>query len=941
VTDDAAMMTSTASVPQAQATPRRRPTARIVAAAAAVSLGLTGLTVAAGAPDATAAQTIVVSDSFTRVVSGGWGTAEVGGAWTIRGAKAAQYNVNGSAATIAMGPGDLPNVDALSVVALDTDVVATVSVDRTAGTNSGTYTTLVSRRRTTNEQYGVVLSLATTPPAIQVFRRDSKKVQINIGATALLTGLTYRAGDKWTMRLATSGTNPTTIRVKAWPASSPEPAAWSVTRTDSTPVLQAAGTTGFSAYLSRRATVKSVLVSVYDFAVTATTLCSAPSGLTAEPADRAVALSWSPVAGADGYQVRRNGVVVANPATTSITDSGLTNGTTYAYSVAAVNSLGAGPASAVSAVPMPDIPATPSSFAATAGDARVTLTWSPVAGADGYRVYRDGQLVASPTSASYVSTGLVNGTTYSFAVVATNVAGASEPTAAVSARPMPALPTTPSGLSALPGDRSVGLSWTPVSGATSYDVLRNGAVVAQPTAANVTDTGLVNGTSYSYSVVARNIAGTSAASVVVTATPVAPIPAVPDGLAAVAGDGRVSLTWNAAAGATSYGVYRNGTRVALVAGAAYTDTGLVNQTAYAYSVTSTNASGTSASSSVVMATPMPPVPATPTGLTAAAGSTTVALSWTAVAGATGYVLRRDGVIAASLPGTSYTDTGLVAGTTHSYTVASSNVSGTSAQSGAVSATTTSSSSVPAPPAGWVNTFVDDFTGSTVDATKWNVRNNTYNNNEQSYLLARNVSVANGMLNVTAKKESVGGKAYSSGYLDSIGKFSQRYGIWQVRAKVNTPLGTSQGIWPAPLWLRGDTSPMEIDLIETWGTGATVLNGYRAGSGSASIHQNTNGGQGKVSNWLTPAGVDLSAAFHLYEVEWAPDFISVRIDGVEKVRATPVNASWAFSGTDFLGTANMRINLQVSKDDAYYGGPIASTTFPTTMQVDYIRVMTKA
>ena len=852
------MMTSTAFAPLAQATPRRHSAVRIVAAAAAVSLGLTGINVVAGAPDAAAAQTIVVSDSFSRVVSGGWGTADLGGAWTTRGGKAAQYNVDGSAATITIGPGDLPNVDARSVVALDTDITATVSVDRTADTNSGTYTTLVSRRRSTNEQYAAILSLATTPPLIQVYRRDGKGSQINIGATALLTGMTYRAGDRWTMRLSTSGTNPTTIQVKAWPTASPEPSAWTVTRTDSTPVLQAAGTAGFSAYLSRRATVRSVLVSVYDFAVVATTLCSAPGQLTATPRDHAVELAWEAVSGADAYQVRRNGVLVSTPTATSLTDAGLANGTTYAYSVAAVNTLGAGPATAVTAVPMPSIPSTPGSLAATAGDARVSLTWADVPEADGYRVYRDGTLVGSPTVPAYASTGLVNGTTYDFAVVAANLAGASAPTATVSARPMPALPTAPTGLAALPGDRSVRLSWTPVTGASGYDVLRDGAVVASPSAANVVDSGLVNGTSYAYAVVARNVAGSSAASSVVTATPVAPIPAVPDGLAAAAGNARVTLTWNAVAGATSYSVYRNGTRVAVTASATYTDTAVANETTYAYSITASNASGASASSTVVMATPLPSVPGTPTGLAAVAGSTTVALSWTAVSGATGYVIRRDGIVAASVPGTSYTDTGLTSGITHGYTVAASNVAGASAPSAVVSATPTAPGSIPAPPTGWATTFVDDFTGSTVDASKWNVRNNAANSNEQSYLLSRNVTVSNGLLNITAKRESVGGKAYSSGYIDSIGRFSQRYGIWQVRAKVNTPVGSSQGMWPAPLWLRGDTSPMEVDVVEAWGTGPTVLNGYRAGSGSASIHQNTSGGGGKVSGWLGEVGTDLSA-----------------------------------------------------------------------------------
>jgi beta-glucanase (GH16 family) len=244
------------------------------------------------------------------------------------------------------------------------------------------------------------------------------------------------------------------------------------------------------------------------------------------------------------------------------------------------------------------------------------------------------------------------------------------------------------------------------------------------------------------------------------------------------------------------------------------------------------------------------------------------------------------------------------------------------------------------PNGWELSFSDEFEGNAVDTSKWNIRNNTYLSYEQSYLLGRNVSVEDGVLKVVAKRESVGGKAYTSGYLDSIGKFSQRYGLWKVRAKLNLPVGQSAGLWPCPLWLRGDTSPMEIDVVEGWGTGAVPVKGYRAGSATTSIHQNTMGGGGKVSGWLSPAGTDLSADFHVYEVEWAPDFIAIRVDGVEKVRATPANAPWAFSGTDFAGKANMRLNLQVASDTSYYGGVDADTLFPSTMQVDWIRVYTK-
>lgn len=239
--------------------------------------------------------------------------------------------------------------------------------------------------------------------------------------------------------------------------------------------------------------------------------------------------------------------------------------------------------------------------------------------------------------------------------------------------------------------------------------------------------------------------------------------------------------------------------------------------------------------------------------------------------------------------------------------------------------------------GWTLTFRDEF--DALDPAKWNVRDGQGNANEQSWLLARNVTITDSCLAITVKREAAGGRAFTSGYLDSIGKFSQRFGLWQVRARLNTPIGTSQGIWPAPLWLRGDTSPMEVDLIEAWGVGKAALNGYRPGSGSGSIHQDTGGGKGKVSGWATSAGVDLSKDFHTYECEWAPDFVALRIDGVEYVRATTTNAPW-ITGPDYAGAANMRVNCQVSKDGAYYGAPDTSTALPSTLLIDWIRVYTR-
>lgn len=243
------------------------------------------------------------------------------------------------------------------------------------------------------------------------------------------------------------------------------------------------------------------------------------------------------------------------------------------------------------------------------------------------------------------------------------------------------------------------------------------------------------------------------------------------------------------------------------------------------------------------------------------------------------------------------------------------------------------------PAGWRVTFEDYFNGSAVDTTKWNVRNNESLSYDLARILSANATVSGGKLALTAKAESSGGRNYTSAYIDTIGKFSQRGGRFQVYCKMNTVPNVSKGIWPAPLWLRGDTSSMEIDIAETWGTGAAgPILGWREGSSQGSIHQDTNGGAGKVSGFMSPDGVIQSDAYHLYECIWEADganpYVSLLFDGVEKVRATTANAPW-IAGSNFAGKANLRVNIQVG---GYYGNPEAGTEFPTSCLVDYIRVL---
>ncbi len=180
------------------------------------------------------------------------------------------------------------------------------------------------------------------------------------------------------------------------------------------------------------------------------------------------------------------------------------------------------------------------------------------------------------------------------------------------------------------------------------------------------------------------------------------IPSAPVGLAATAGNTQISLSWTASSGAVSYNVKRataSGgpyTTVATgVTSTSYTNTGLTNGTAYYYVVSAVNSAGASANSAQVSATPTTGavIPAEPSGLTATAGNALVSLSWTASSGATSYNVKRATTtggpytnVDTGITTTSYTNAGLLNGTTYYFVVSAVNTERESVNSAQVSAT---------------------------------------------------------------------------------------------------------------------------------------------------------------------------------------------------------------------------------------------------------------
>jgi uncharacterized protein with FMN-binding domain len=141
---------------------------------------------------------------------------------------------------------------------------------------------------------------------------------------------------------------------------------------------------------------------------------AAPAGVTATAGNATVALKWTAVSGATGYQVFRGTTLAGSVTTTSFTDKGLTNGTQYTYTLKAVVGTATSAASApVLVTPTPPAPphvngqplTAPTGLAAVSTTSldtgAVELTWNAVSGATGYTIYKDGVQLGTSTSPNY------------------------------------------------------------------------------------------------------------------------------------------------------------------------------------------------------------------------------------------------------------------------------------------------------------------------------------------------------------------------------------------------------------------------------------------------------------------------------------------------------------------------------------------------------------
>lgn len=238
----------------------------------------------------------------------------------------------------------------------------------------------------------------------------------------------------------------------------------------------------------------------------------------------------------------------------------------------------------------------------------------------------------------------------------------------------------------------------------------------------------------------------------------------------------------------------------------------------------------------------------------------------------------------------------------------------------------------APP---VLVFGEEFDGASLDPGRWHTCSwystttcSIETNNELELYTPDNVAVADGVLTLQARQESAvgwNGKTYryTSGMISSGGRqgeipagFTFTYGYMEARVRI--PAG--RGLWPAFWTLPADYSwPPEIDVMEILGHRPKVQE----------MHYHYLDGRGRLRQpghaWKGP---DFSAGWHTFGVDWQPTALVWYVDGVERWRFTDDSA--------IIATAQyLVLNLAVGGD--WPGPPDASTPFPSTLLVDYVRV----
>lgn len=242
--------------------------------------------------------------------------------------------------------------------------------------------------------------------------------------------------------------------------------------------------------------------------------------------------------------------------------------------------------------------------------------------------------------------------------------------------------------------------------------------------------------------------------------------------------------------------------------------------------------------------------------------------------------------------------------------------------------------------GWKLVWRDEFNGRKLSHRKWNVLIREHSkHNELQYYVPDDVYLEDGCLRLQSRIRDYGSQHYTSGRVETKGKFAPTYGRFEIRAK----LPGGKGLWPAH-WLypqnrnwemerlmaQAVTNGLdrlipeerpwysEIDIMEFLGHEPNILYG--------TLHYYTFDGQKKTSSGKWIGNTDYSKEFHVYTLEWEPHLMRWFVDD-QLIHST----------TNGIPHTPHYLILNTAVGGAWPGNPDATTVFPQYHDIDYVRV----
>jgi beta-glucanase (GH16 family) len=234
---------------------------------------------------------------------------------------------------------------------------------------------------------------------------------------------------------------------------------------------------------------------------------------------------------------------------------------------------------------------------------------------------------------------------------------------------------------------------------------------------------------------------------------------------------------------------------------------------------------------------------------------------------------------------------------------------------------------------WELTFNDEFSDSILNRNVWTSKfpwGQSTTTNDQELFIDSAFSIKNGILNITAKRDTFIGNIYdgnsnpvqkafyfSSGLIHTRNSFSQQYGYFEIRSRI--PYG--KGYWPAFWMMPYSGWPPEIDIYEIDGKKPNALlmtNHFRDNSGT---HR---------QNSFTFLGPDFTTDFHKFAIEWNPNEIIWYLDD-QKIYS---------SSQTGIPNERMYLVLSMTVGGNLSGDADQSTPLLGNFEIDYIRVYKK-